>query len=150
MFRKLIVAALVVACAFTMMPANSTYAAVQDRAAFEAKSNVVVGAQTRTGRISYALQFDIGQDATLIEIAPAGTEVWTKFVNVDQANALVQSGKIGYFSQVIYNTNTFDFRVNGVVWRNVEVKNDRFIILGYDYEPIVVSVQDFSRYSKAD
>ena len=150
MFRKLIVAMLVMVCAFTMMPVNRTQAAVQDRAAFEAKSNVVVGAQTRTGRISYALQFAIGQDATVIEIAPAGTEAWTTFVNVDQNNAMVVNGNIGYFSQVIYNTNTFDFRVNGVVWRNIEVKNDRFIILGYDYEPIVVSVQDFYRVSKAN
>ena len=154
MFRKVIVAALVFVCAFTMMPTKSTHAAPaihrtgQARAAFEAKSNVVVGSQARTGRISYGIQFDIGQDATLIEIAPAGTEAWTKFVNYDQADALVLSGKIGYFSQVIYNTNTFDFRVNGVVWRNVEIKNDRFIILGYDYEPIVVSVQDFSRVTK--
>ena len=84
----------------------------------------------------------------MIEIAPAGTEAWTKFVNYDQANALVLSGKIGYFSQVIYNTSTFDFRVNGVVWRNIEIKNDRFIILGYDYEPIVVSVSDFNRVTK--
>lgn len=150
MFRKLVVVALVVACAFTMLPANSTYAAVQARAAFEAKSNVVVGEQTRIGRINYAVQFDIGQDATLIEIAPAGTEAWTQFVNVNQANAIVRSGNIGYFSQVIYNTNTFDFRVNGVVWRNIELRNDRFIILGYDYEPIVVSVQEFHRISKGD
>jgi hypothetical protein len=35
-----------------------------------------------------------------------------------------------------------------VVWRNIEVANDRFITLGYDYEPIVVSVQDFSRVTK--
>jgi hypothetical protein len=152
MFRKLIAAAIVMACAFAMMPI-STYAApqhrtAQARAAFEAKTNVVIGTQTRTGRISYAIKFDIGQNATLIEIAPAGTEVWTTFVNIDQIDAMVLSGRVGYFSQVIYNTNTFDFRVNGVVWRNVEVANDRFITLGYDYEPIVVSVQDFSRVTK--
>jgi len=144
MFRKLIVAALVFVCAFTMMPVKSTHAA-QARAAFEPKANAVVGTQVRAGRISYSVQFDIGQDATLIEIAPAGTEAWTKFVNQDQVNAMVLSGNIGYFSQVIYNTTMFDFRVNGVVWRNVELKNDRLIILGYDYEPIVVSVQDFYR-----
>ena len=145
MFRKLIVAALVVACGFGMMPVKSTHASGQARAAFEGKSNIVVGAQKRTGRISYSVQFDLGEDATLIEIAPAGTEAWTTFVNQDQANAMVQSGNIGYFSQVIYNTNTFDFRVNGVVWRNIELKNDRLIVLGYDYEPIVVSVQEFYR-----
>ena len=152
MFRKLIAVAIVIACAFTVLPI-STYAApqhrtAQARAAFEAKTNVVIGTQTRTGRISYAIKFDIGQNATLIEIAPAGTEVWTTFVNIDQVDAMVLSGRVGYFSQVIYNTNTFDFRVNGVVWRNVEVANDRFITLGYDYEPIVVSVQDFSRVTK--
>jgi hypothetical protein len=144
MFRKLVVAALVFVCAFTMMPVKSTHAA-QARAAFEPQTNAVVGRQARVGRISYSVQFDIGQDASIIEIAPAGTEAWTKFVNQDQANAMVLSGNIGYFSQVIYNTTMFDFRVNGVVWRNVELKNDRLIILGYDYEPIVVSVQDFYR-----
>jgi len=144
MFRKLVVAALVIVCAFTMMPVKSTHAA-QARAAFEPQTNAVVGRQARVGRISYSVQFDIGQDATLIEIAPAGTEAWTTFLNQDQANAMVLSGNIGYFSQVIYNTNTFDFRVNGVVWRNVEIRNDRLIILGYDYEPIVVTVQEFYR-----
>ncbi len=144
MFRKLVVAALVFVCAFTMMPVKSTHAA-QARAAFEPKANAVVGTQARTGRISYSVQFDIGQDASVIEIAPAGTGAWTTFLNQDQANAIVLNKHIGYFSQVIYNTTVFDFRVNGVVWHNVELKNDRLILLGYDYEPIVVTVQEFYR-----
>jgi hypothetical protein len=106
---------------------------------------VVIGTQARAGRISYSVQFDIGDDATLIEIAPAGSNVWTPFLNQDQANAMVVNRNIGYFSQVIYNTTMFDFRVNGVVWHNVELKNDRLIILGYDYEPVVVSIQDSYR-----
>jgi hypothetical protein len=144
MFRKIIAAVVLIACAFAMMPVESTYAA-QARAAFEPQANVVVGAQARTGRISYSLQFDIGQDATVIEISPAGSGVWTTFLNQDQANAMVVNRNIGYFSQVIYNTNVFDFRVNGVVWHNVELAHDRWVVLGYDYEPIVVFSQDSFR-----
>jgi hypothetical protein len=144
MFRKIIAAVVLIACAFAMMPVESTYAA-QARAAFEPQANVVVGAQARTGRISYSLQFDIGQDATVIEISPAGSGVWTTFLNQDQANAMVVNRNIGYFSQVIYNTNVFDFRVNGVVWHNVELAHDRLVVLGYDYEPIVVFSQDSFR-----
>ena len=139
-FRKIIAAVILIACAFAMMPVKSTRAA-QERAAFEPQANVVVGAQARTGRISYSLQFDIGQDATLIEIAPAGSNVWTTFLNQDQADAIVVNRHIGYFSQVIYNSNIFDIRVNGVVWHNVELANDRLTVLGYDYEPIVVFSQ---------
>jgi hypothetical protein len=145
MFRKMFAAMLIIACAFAMMPVKSSHAAVDRRAAFEPQANAVVGTQARAGRISYSVQFDIGDDATLIEIAPAGSNVWTPFLNQDQANAMVVNRNIGYFSQVIYNTTMFDFRVNGVVWHNVELKNDRLIILGYDYEPVVVSIQDSYR-----
>ena len=144
MFRKIFAVAVVIAVAFAMMPVKNTRAA-QERAAFEPQVNVVVGAQARTGRISYSLQFDIGQDATVIEISPAGSGVWTTFLNQDQVNAMVLNRAIGYFSQVIYNTNVFDFRVNGVVWHNVELANDRLVVLGYDYEPIVVFSQDSFR-----
>jgi hypothetical protein len=46
---------------------------------------------------------------------------------------------------VIYNTNLFDIRVNGVIWHNVELKADRLVVLGYDYEPVIVLVQDHYR-----
>ena len=144
MFRKIIAAVILIACAFAMMPVKSTYAA-QERAAFEPQANVIVGDQARTGRISYSLQFDIGQDASVIEISPAGSGVWTTFLNVDQVNAMVVNRQIGFYSQVIYNTNVFDIRVNGVVWHNVEIANDRLVVLGYDYEPIIVRIQDSFR-----
>jgi hypothetical protein len=145
MFRKIFAAMLIIACAFAMMPVKSSHAAADRRAAFEPQANVVIGTQARAGRISYSIQFDIGFDATLIEISPAGANVWTPFLNQDQANAMVVNRNIGYFSQVVYNTNVYDFRVNGVVWNNIELKNDRLIILGYDYEPVVVFVQDSYR-----
>jgi hypothetical protein len=144
MFRKIIAAVILIACAFAMMPVKSTYAA-QDGPAFEPQANVVIGKQVRTGRISYSIQFDIGQNASVIEIAPAGSGVWTTFMKADQTNANVVNRKIGRFSQVIYNTNVFDIRVNGVVWQNVELANDRLVVLGYDYEPIVVFSQDLYR-----
>ena len=145
MFRKIIAAVILIACAFAMMPVKSTHAAVTGVAAFEPKVNVVIGSQTRTGRITYSIQFDIGQDAKLIEIAPAGSNVWTTFLDERQENALVINREIGKFSQVIYNTNVFDFRVNGVVWHNVSIANDRLVVLGYDYEPIIVFSKDAYR-----
>jgi len=146
MFSKIIAAVILIACAFAMMPVKSTHAAADNRvAAFEPKVNVVIGNQARTGRISYSIQFNIGQDATLIEIAPAGSNVWTTFLDQRQANALVINREIGYFSQVIYNTNVFDIRVNGVVWHNVTLTNERLVVLGYDYEPIIVFSQDTYR-----
>ena len=144
MFRKVIAAVILIACAFAMMPVKSTYAA-HDGPAFEPQANVVVGKQARSGRISYSIQFDIGQNASLIEISPAGSGVWTTFMNANQTNANVVNREIGFFSQVIYNTNVFDIRVNGVVWENVEIVQDRLIVLGYDYEPIVVFSQDLYR-----
>lgn len=144
MFRKIIAAVILLACAFAMMPVKSTYAS-QDGPAFEPQTNVVIGKQARTGRISYSLQFNIGQDASLIEISPAGSNVWTTFVNTDQTNAIVGNRSVGYFSHVIYNTNVFDIRVNGVVWHNVELIHERLVVLGYDYEPIIVMSQDLYR-----
>jgi hypothetical protein len=145
MFRKIFAVVVLIACAFAMMPVKSTHAAVDRVAAFEPKVNVVIGSQARTGRISYSIQFDIGQDAKLIEIAPAGSNVWTTFLDQRQENALVINREIGYFSQVIYNTNVFDIRVNGVVWHNVTLTNERLVVLGYDYEPIIVFSQDTYR-----
>jgi hypothetical protein len=75
MLRKIFAIMLVIACAFAVMP-KFTHAAAQNDIAFEPQANVVVGSQTRTGRISYSLQFNIGRAATLIEIAPAGTGAW--------------------------------------------------------------------------
>ena len=137
MFRKIFAVIVLIAVVFVMMPTKNTYAA-QESPAFEPQANVVIGNQVRTGRISYSLQFDIGQDAMLIEISPAGSGVWTTFMNNDQANAMVVNRRIGYFSQVIYNSNVFDIRVNGVVWHNVELADERLVVLGYDYEPIIV------------
>jgi hypothetical protein len=56
-----------IACAIALMPVKSSYAATSQGPAFEPQANVVVGAQARTGRISYSLQFDIDQDVELVE-----------------------------------------------------------------------------------
>lgn len=100
--------------------------------------------------IDYNLQFNIGQDLSLIEIAPVGSNNWTPIVNASQMTLATRSSRIARIHQDIFdNMYAFDIRINGVVtWHNIEVKNDRLIILGYDITlgynnaPVIVDIVD--------
>jgi hypothetical protein len=136
-----------------VLPANATFACrgnCNGGAGSLTKPNIfspqtqVNGAGIYSERINYMLQFNIGQNISLIEIAPIGSTDWTPLVDGSQTSLHTTNGRIAHFHQDIFDgIYTFDIRVNGaVVWHNIEVKNGRLIVLGYDNSPIVVGVFD--------
>lgn len=111
---------------------------------FSPKTPLNYGAGVITNHINYKLQFNIGQDISLVEIAPAGINNWTPLVDYSQTPLHTTSGRVAHFSQDIFDEMyTFDIRINSaVVWRSIEVKNRRLIVLGYDNAPIIANVFD--------
>jgi hypothetical protein len=105
--------------------------------------------------IDYSIKFDIGEDVTLVEIAPVGSTNWVPLVDHVQTDIFRQGRRIARIKQDLYDhVGTFDFRINGtVVWRNIEVKNERLIVfgynnlLGYNKQPIIVNNVDPYRRS---
>jgi hypothetical protein len=97
--------------------------------------------------VDYMFQFNLGQDVALIEIAPLGSSVWTPLVNANQIPLRVKNNRIVHIQQDVFDgIYTFDIRINGaVVWHNIEVRNERLIVLGYNNGPIIVAVIDHYR-----
>ena len=97
--------------------------------------------------VDYMFQFNLGQDVALIEIAPLGSTVWTPLVNANQIPLRVKNNRIVHIQQDVFDgIYTFDIRINGaVVWHNIEVRNERLIVLGYNNGPIIVAVIDHYR-----
>ena len=138
MNRKLLVIPVLIAILFALMPMQSTYAV--QAIAWEPISAVTVGGMARTGRITVRLSNQTGADVTTMEISPAGANQWVRVVNGSQAMGVFQNNSFQLFNNVIYGgVNTFDFRLNGVLWSNVKVDTDTDIVFGYDYEPYIVS-----------
>jgi hypothetical protein len=100
-----------------------------------------------TESLNFMFQFDIGCDVSSIEIAPVGSNDWKPFVGDSSKPMYIRSGRIAHFRQDIFdNMYTFDIRINGaVVWHNIEVRNERLIVLGYNNGPIIVAVIDHYR-----
>jgi hypothetical protein len=94
--------------------------------------------------INYNLKFDIGHDVSLVEIAPVGSNNWVPLIDHVQKQMLRQSSRTASIHQDLYDqVTTFDFRINGaVVWHNVEVKNERLIVFGYNQGPFIVNMVD--------
>lgn len=152
MWRSIMICGILLATLF-VVPANATFACRSNcsgGAGSPAKPNIfspqtqVNGAGIYSERINYMLQFNIGQNISLIEIAPIGSTDWTPLVDGSQTSLHTTNGRIVHFRQDIFDgIYTFDIRVNGaVVWHNINVKNGRLIVLGYDNAPIVVGVFD--------
>jgi len=152
MWRSIMICGILLATLF-VLPANATFACrgnCNGGAGSLTKPNIfspqtqVNGAGIYSERINYMLQFNIGQNISLIEIAPIGSTDWTPLVDGSQTSLHTTNGRIAHFRQDIFDgIYTFDIRVNGaVVWHNIEVKNGRLIVLGYDNAPIVVGVFD--------
>jgi len=100
-----------------------------------------------TRSLDFMFQFDIGCDVSSIEIAPVGSNDWTPFGDDPQTPLYIRSGEIAHFHQDIFNNMyTFDIRINKtVVWHNIEVRNERLIVLGYNNGPIIVAIIDYYR-----
>lgn len=97
--------------------------------------------------VDYMFQCNLGQAVSSIEIAPVGSTAWTPLVDAPQTALHIRSGRIAHFHQDIFDgMYTFDIRINGtVVWHNIEVRNERLIILGYQNGPVVVAIIDHYR-----
>lgn len=152
MWRSIMICGILLATLF-ILPANATFACRNNcngGAGSPTKPNIfspqtqVNGAGIYSERINYMLKFNIGQNISLIEIAPIGSNDWTPLVDGSQTSLHTTNGSTVHFRQDIYDGKyTFDIRVNGtVVWHNIEIKNERLIVLGYDKAPIVVGVFD--------
>jgi hypothetical protein len=100
-----------------------------------------------SGQINYMLQFDLGQHISLVEIASMGSNNWTPLVDGSNTAIHTSNGRIAHIRQDIFDDiYTFDIRINGaVVWPNIEIKNERLIILGYDNAPIITDIIDRNR-----
>ena len=114
---------------------------------YSPNSQITNGGGNYTGSLDYMFQFNIGQDVSSIEIAPVGSTDWTPFGDKSSKPLFIRSGKIAHFNQDIFNNiYTFDIRINKtVVWHNIEVRNERLIVLGYNNAPIIVAIIDHSR-----
>ena len=97
--------------------------------------------------VDYMFQFNLGQDVSLMEIAPLGSTNWTPLVDNTQTPLRICNGRIARLHQDIFDgMYTFDIRINGaVVWHNIEVRNERLIVLGYNNGPIIVAIIDHYR-----
>lgn len=118
---------------------------------YSANSQIAIqtinGEKSYSGSLDYMFQFDIGQDVSSIETAPVGSNDWTSFADTPQKPLYIRSGDIAHFHQDIFNNNyTFDIRINkAVVWHNIEVRNERLIVLGYIDGPVIIAITDYYR-----
>jgi hypothetical protein len=115
---------------------------------FSPQNVVTSGTATAlSASVDYMFQFNLGQDVSLMEIAPVGSTNWTPLVDNTQTPLCIRNGRIARLHQDIFdNMYTFDIRINGaVVWHNIEVRNERLIVLGYNNGPIIVAIIDHYR-----
>ncbi len=115
---------------------------------FSPQNVVTSGTATAlSASVDYMFQFNLGQDVALIEIAPLGSTNWTPLVNANQIPLRVKNNRIVHIQQDVFDgIYTFDIRINGaVVWHNIEVRNERLIVLGYNNGPIIVAIIDHYR-----
>jgi hypothetical protein len=139
MNRKLLVIPVLIAILFALMPMQSAHAIRY--IPWEPVTTVNNNGLPRTGVIMLRLNNNIGTNITLMEVSPAGANQWVTVVNGRQENGSFTNNSFQLFRTVIYGgMNTFDFRLNGVVWKNVMLTNDTEITFGYDYEPIITQV----------
>jgi hypothetical protein len=110
----------------------------------------VTNEPVKTGEMNNFIRFDLGTAVTSIEIASAGSERWLSFVDTrTNQSAQASSGSVWGFTIPIFdNKKSVDIRLNSaVIWRNVEVRENSLVVLGYkngpDFTgPYVVSIQD--------
>ncbi len=139
MNRKLLVIPVLIAILFALMPMKSAHAI--NYIPWEPVTTINNNGMPRTDVVMLRMNNNIGTDITTMEISPAGANQWVTVVNGRQVNGTFQNNNFQLFRTVIYGgMNTFDFRLNGVVWKNVMLTNDTEITFGYDYEPIIVQV----------
>ena len=104
----------------------------------------------QTGEMNNYIRFDLGTTVTSIEIASAGSERWLSYVDTKTNTATpANNGSVwGFTISIFDNKKSIDIRLNNaVVWRNVEVRENSLVVLGYkngpDFTgPYVVSIQD--------
>ena len=147
MERKLFALMIAVAIMVAIVPAPSASAADLPWSPIEPATPVVIGDLPWKAKIEYRLDFNIGANIDSMEIAPAGTNVWTSFLDSDQKPYKLRLQAWSYFDRIekfrqdLYgDVDTFDIRINGVVWKNVTLYNDAVIALAYtDQGPIIQS-----------
>jgi hypothetical protein len=106
--------------------------------------------QMQTDEVVGFIQFDLGTVVTSIEIAPTGSGRWRSFFDVKKKDSIrAQSGSKWQITVPIYEGSyAVDIRLNdAVVWQNVEMRNNRLVVLGYKTTwnftgPYVVMIQD--------
>ncbi len=153
MWRSMIICVILLSALF-MQPAHVTLAcrngcnggvgSLTNPNIFSPNTPINHGAGVVTDRISYKLQFNIGQNISIVEITSVGSNNWTPLVDYSQTPLHTTNGRVGHVQQDIFDgMYTFDIRINrAVVWHNIEVKNGRLIVLGYDNAPIIANVVD--------
>jgi hypothetical protein len=99
-----------------------------------------------TREITWYPKFIFGSDITKFETSPTGQNTWTTFVftaNKD-VNFSAANGVEATIEDNISGDSAFiDIRINGsVVWRNVEIKNNRLVVMGHAASPYIVEYRD--------
>ncbi len=140
MKHKLFVFMIALAIMVVMLPSKSAHAANRVWGPSEPATPVVIGDLPWKEKIQYRLNFEIGVDVLSYEIAPAGTNVWTSYIKHSDGLPYHESHHAegcystcwDLFYQDLYgDVDTFDIRINGVIWKNVRLYGDADISLGY-------------------
>jgi hypothetical protein len=99
-----------------------------------------------TREITWYPKFIFGSDITKFETSPTGQNSWTTYVFLanEDTNFSAANGVEAIMKDAISGDSAFiDIRINGsVVWTNVEIKNNRLVVMGHAASPYIVEYRD--------
>lgn len=99
-----------------------------------------------TREITWYPKFIFGQDITKFETSPTGQNSWTTYVFLanEDTNFSAANGVEAIMKDEISGDSAFiDIRINGsVIWTNVEIKNNRLVVMGHAASPYIVEYRD--------
>ena len=97
-----------------------------------------------TREITWYPKFIIGSDITKIETSPTGQNRWSTSVILAKTKFSAAYGVEAIVKDEISGDSAFiDIRINGsVVWTNVEIKNNRLVVMGHAASPYIVEYRD--------
>jgi hypothetical protein len=99
-----------------------------------------------THEITWYPKFIFGSDITKFETSLTGQNNWTTYVFTANAdtNFSAANGVEATMKDDISGDSAFiDIRINGsVVWTNVEIKNNRLVVMGHAASPYIVEYRD--------
>jgi hypothetical protein len=99
-----------------------------------------------TREITWYPKFIFGSDITKFETSLTGQNNWTTYVFLanEDTNFSAANGVEAIMKDAISGDSAFiDIRINGsVVWTNVEIKNNRLVVMGHAASPYIVEYRD--------